>query len=389
MAGAGRVAFGPMMIADSQPRLYHCYARERVSAFASNLVRICSLGAKPAAAVPQATHWLQKHPVFSSRDEEQLRCFLGSKNFVVDFPADDRCALDVHINGIYLPGMYLGYFAYGRALSIKATPQRSDYWLQFATHRRFAVDVPHRHVAQERFGCDARTGAVLSPGRENGIHPEAGNGRLAAGISRDALVRLLSALLGRPVTAPLHFDPSIDLDRGYGRSLVRYIRAAAEDLEDDESLLRGPIAMTSFEQFVISALLVSHPHNFSAELQRPDKRPAPRDVRRAIDYIQGHLTAPVTLEDIVHAAGVSGRVLFRHFKRVTGASPMAYLRNARFQRVREALRRARPEERVVDIAALWGFDHIGRFAVEYRQRFGEKPSETKASARVPSAATSR
>jgi len=90
--------------------------------------------------------------------------------------------------------------------------------------------------------------------------------------------------------------------------------------------------------------------------------------------------ASVTLEEIVRAAGVSGRGLFRHFRNATGVSPMVYVRNARFARVRDALCRARGEERIVDIAALWGFDHMGRFAVEYRRRYGEKPSDTKASA---------
>jgi AraC-like DNA-binding protein len=336
----------------------------------------------PATGVPASVSWLRRHPLFASRDEEQVRSFLGSKNFAVEFPADAGHALDVRINGIYLPSMYLGHLTYGRALVLKATPQRSDYWLQFATQRRFDVDVAH-----EQLRCDAQTGAVLSPDRENVIRPEAGNGRLVLSISRDSIVRQLVALLGRPVTAPVQFAPSIALDRGYGRGLARHVRAAAEDLEEAEPLLRGAITQTSFEQFVITALLVSHPHNYSAELQRPDKRPAPRDVRRAIDYIQGHLTAPVTVEDIVRAAGVSGRVLFRHFRRSTGVSPMAYLRSARFQRVRDALRRARPEDHVVDIAALWGFDHIGRFAVEYRRRFGEKPSQTKASARASRATT--
>ena len=36
---------------------------------------------------------------------------------------------------------------------------------------------------------------------------------------------------------------------------------------------------------------------------------------------------------------------------------------------------------LLDIASLWGFDHMGRFAVEYRRRFGERPSDTRASAR--------
>jgi len=219
---------------------------------------------------------------------------------------------------------------------------------------------------------------VLSPQLGAAIHPSQGCGRFTLSLSRDALVRQLAALLGRPVNEPLRFDPALALDRGHGRGLANHIRAVVDDIEDDDALLHSPLARSTFEQFVITALLFSHPHNYSAELQGDTRRAATRDVRRAIDYIEGHLTAPITLADIATAAGVAGRVLFKHFRRCTGTSPMAYLRDARFQRVREALRKARPSDRIVDIAALWGFDHIGRFAIEYRRRFGEKPSATKA-----------
>jgi AraC-like DNA-binding protein len=318
---------------------------------------------------------LARHRVFASRDEAEVRSFLAARNFLVDFPADDRDALDVHINGIQLPDLFLGHSSYGRAISIEATGSGSDYWLQFPTHRRFEIS-----VAQQRHLCDARHGAVLSPTCENRISTETGCGRLGLALTRDVMVRKLAALLGRPVTRPIEFAPSLDLQRGYGRTLARHIHAAVEDLEQVDSLLRSPAAGQSFEQFVVTALLLSHPHNFSDELERPARRPAARDVRRAIDYIEGHLTASITLEDIVEAAGVSGRVLFKHFRSSLGTSPMAYLRNARFRCVREALRRAQPGERVVDIASLWGFDHLGRFSIEYRRRFGEKPSLTRATA---------
>jgi transcriptional regulator GlxA family with amidase domain len=55
---------------------------------------------------------------------------------------------------------------------------------------------------------------------------------------------------------------------------------------------------------------------------------------------------------------------------------MRYVRNARFERVRESLLRAEAEESVTEIAVGWGFTHMGRFSVEYRKRFGESPSET-------------
>jgi AraC-like DNA-binding protein len=44
---------------------------------------------------------------------------------------------------------------------------------------------------------------------------------------------------------------------------------------------------------------------------------------------------------------------------------------------RLALLAAEPEEiAVTEVAFLWGFWELGRFAVEYRQLFGECPSQT-------------
>ena len=55
---------------------------------------------------------------------------------------------------------------------------------------------------------------------------------------------------------------------------------------------------------------------------------------------------------------------------------MRYLRTARYEKVRDALTRADPEESVAEIAERWGFTHMGRFSVDYRTRFGETPSAT-------------
>ena|SRR5437773_3261164 len=95
-----------------------------------------------------------------------------------------------------------------------------------------------------------------------------------------------------------------------------------------------------------------------------------------IHFIEANIDAPIGLPDIVAASGIPGRTLLKHFRDFRGTSPMRYLRRARFRRVHEALRRASPEERVMDIAAAHGFTHMGRFSVEYRRQFGETPSET-------------
>jgi transcriptional regulator GlxA family with amidase domain len=60
-----------------------------------------------------------------------------------------------------------------------------------------------------------------------------------------------------------------------------------------------------------------------------------------------------------------------------GTSPMAYLRELRLQAVHDELAIAEPGSiRVTEVAARWGFVHLGRFAATYRRQFAELPSDT-------------
>ena len=106
-----------------------------------------------------------------------------------------------------------------------------------------------------------------------------------------------------------------------------------------------------------------------------------RDVKRAIDYIEANLGTAIGLPEIVAASAVPGRTLIQHFRDFRGTSPMRYLRTARYEKVREALNQAEPEESIAGIAARWGFSHMGRFSADYRRRFGEPPSVTLRRAR--------
>src|SRR5262249_60878952 len=90
------------------------------------------------------------------------------------------------------------------------------------------------------------------------------------------------------------------------------------------------------------------------------------------------LDAPITIAVLVAGSGVPGRTLFQNFQAFKGVSPIRYVRDQRFDRARRALFSAAPGDTVTTIALRWGFAHMGRFAVEYRRRFGERPSATLA-----------
>jgi AraC-like DNA-binding protein len=98
--------------------------------------------------------------------------------------------------------------------------------------------------------------------------------------------------------------------------------------------------------------------------------------RRVIDRIeQGSI--PARLPDLAAELGLTLRTVESSFRQCAGMSPHAYLRCERLNRVRKALMSHGPDEATVTALALeQGFSELGRFAGEYRQAFGELPSET-------------
>jgi AraC-like DNA-binding protein len=316
---------------------------------------------------------LECRRVFHSRDVDETRAWLRGKEFRFDPMGRQAGRPDVRMNGVYLPSIYLGYLQYGVAATIRAAPARNDYWVQMPI--RGSLDAS---FGEDCISCNPRLAVVLSPTRDDYyvMRSDAGGARIHVCINRDALLGHLGALLGEPVTRPFEFDPRMALTSGYGRSLIGCLLMAVADFERCDGTLSHPIMTTMFEQLVMTGLLLAHPHAWSERLRQREKPIAPRDVKWAIDYMESRLDAPITLADIVEVSGIPGRTLFKHFQDWKGVSPMRFLRNARFRRAREALKSARPDASVTDIAMSWGFSHMGRFSVEYRKRFGESPSKT-------------
>lgn len=109
---------------------------------------------------------------------------------------------------------------------------------------------------------------------------------------------------------------------------------------------------------------------------RPDGRPLPRDVKTAVDYMRENIGRPVRIADLVAATRAPERTLHKHFRRFFGLPPLGYFRRLRFGAAREALL-ASSGDSVTEIAAQFGFAHLGRFSSDYRRCFGELPSTTR------------
>lgn len=133
------------------------------------------------------------------------------------------------------------------------------------------------------------------------------------------------------------------------------------------------------EECVILHLLQNVPHNYSDALGREAAGHAasPRAHQRARAYIEAQWQEGLTLAAIAEVAGCSIRSLTRAFQQAENATPMQFLQELRLQKARAALA-AVTHETVAIIAMRCGFGHLGEFNRQYRRRFGESPSATRA-----------
>ncbi len=321
---------------------------------------------------------VKSHVLFRSRSLEESLEFLYAKDLCFNVARRHAQSLNVRISGFYLPeGLYIGQTEYGAKASIEATPRRNDYWLLIPIEGRMTTVAHRREYVSDPRRAFLFSYPSMGPSR---ISIDAGASRIMVVLSYANLHRQLAALLGKPPDMsfhpPLEFAPLVDLTGGCGRSIARLARSVLADSKRGGPISHNPLVLCSFEQFIINELLLSHAHNYSGLIHGERPSIGPRDVKCAIDYIEGNLRSPIALTDVVRAAGVPGRTLLKHLEDFRGMSPMRYLRAARLERVHEALQNAQADKTVADVAMNWGFSHMGRFSLEYRRRFGEQPSET-------------
>jgi len=105
--------------------------------------------------------------------------------------------------------------------------------------------------------------------------------------------------------------------------------------------------------------------------------PSDQALNNIEDYICANLDAAITRDDLAAEAGISIRSLSRAFERKYGLGPMAFVRQRRLDACFAQLRGSQREATTVtEVAMSYGFWHIGKFAIAYREAFGESPSES-------------
>ncbi len=101
-------------------------------------------------------------------------------------------------------------------------------------------------------------------------------------------------------------------------------------------------------------------------------------MRRFRRVLEEHPNRPIYLPEICVAIGVPERTLRLCCQEQLGMSPKQYLTRRRMYLVQRELLSIETEATVTEIAARFGFWHLGRFSAGYHAIFGELPSTTRA-----------
>ena len=186
----------------------------------------------------------------------------------------------------------------------------------------------------------------------------------------------LEVLLDGQQVKSFAFQPIFDQTRGPGATLRRMLDFLFVELARSDSLLVNEIAIRTFEDNLALCLLLGLPHTHTQRLQWQGAAAAPRNVRRAEEFMGANAAAPLTIVEIARAAQCSVRALQTAFKSFRGTTPMTALRNIRLEEARTEMLRADRAPSVAQIAAHYGFSNPSRFAQLFRRRYGVYPSET-------------
>ena len=209
---------------------------------------------------------------------------------------------------------------------------------------------------------------------------------LLISIDRDSIDSALSKLIDRISKQPVKFSPNIDLTSEFGLSLKNFAQflwqaatkqgTAAQTTSTPQQLDFAPLVLQKLEQAFLACLIEGLPSNYAEEILYQTDGAFARHVHKARTFIESRLHEEIKLGDIATAAGVCPRLLQKAFSYHCGCSPMRFVTLARLHQVRQALTQASTNTKIVDVMMQYQFTQGGKFAKEYHQLFGEKPSET-------------
>jgi AraC-like DNA-binding protein len=231
------------------------------------------------------------------------------------------------------------------------------------------------HAAYRYGGLDTSSGEVIAvrAGSTHYSRSDANSHWGTLSLAHEDLAVAGRVLTGRDLTGPsvtCQLRPSHQLV-----SQLLNLHEAVERVADALAHIRAqPEVARALEQALMHAMIMCMTDGSPVEM-RLGARQHSAILVRFEDFVTANYNRPLYLTEICAAVGVSGRMLRMCCQEHLGMGPVRYLWLRRMHLARRALMEGPPQTTTVArIAMEYGFWELGRFAVRYRDLFGEAPS---------------
>lgn len=267
----------------------------------------------------------------------------------------------------------LGTMEYGAdvRIGVEGSEQLDSYSLSLPLSGEQELIYVGRRIQSNR-----GIGVIISPFHSQELSMAGDCKKLSVVIPRITMRLALEEILKRPVETPINFDPLMDGQTGASASWWRLINHFVSEQEAGGAIFDQTLFSRDIEASLVRGLILAQKSNYTDEIHECLIGKLPRFILKAKDFIHSNAREDIRLEDIERAAGVSRFKLFDGFRKHMGMSPMAYLKKLRLSEVRKQLLGSGRGTNISTVATEWGFNHLGRFASEYKKLFNEIPSAT-------------
>lgn len=271
--------------------------------------------------------------------------------------------------------MTLGYLEYGTPVSVHLG----------TAMEHFSISLPLRgcqtaQVAGERTLSEPGFGLVLSPGRKLVLDLDRECSSIFVTINRELMYRELHRLVCRTIDRPLVFNMKMSVGTPQARSWWRAVEYYLNEMSNDGSIVGLPGVGADWELSLIRTFLMTQDSNYSDEIAKKISIALPERIARPKRYMEENFFEKICLDAVRRMSGVTPAKFSAEFKDFVGTTPIDYLKKIRLDKARQELLKSYPRRTIASVALDVGFNHIGRFSLEYKKFFGESPKETVAKA---------
>ncbi len=312
--------------------------------------------------------------LFETGDLDDAREFVG-RTFCphrLDLSAPGQRLNTAH-NHVRGRSLSLNFLRYGAEVNIEPGELTHFYLIQIPLQGAAAI----RHGGRDIIAGPG-IGSVLNPTLHTRMTWSGDCEKLLVQIDRRALQAFADMLTAQALPSPVVFRADVPMATEGMRHWLRILLSCCRAAESSAAL-QPTVAPTQVlrEESLVLAFLATQESNLSPLLNtaRPSGA-CPRQVKRARDYMHANLGMPISMSDVAAAAGCTLRTLQISFRKTYGRPPLHYLIGVRVALAHYLLQSSGPEATVAEIAERTGFDHLGRFAATYRERFGRNPGAT-------------